>query len=510
MLPRPPFALPAVDAWRPTGFRRAARLAALLVVIVASVLSTTLLDRPSQIFLLKVSLVVLLSLFPGWLYLHFITVRGVGLYDEYVLNLFRMRIDEVRNLPKPPPGSSYWKRWDAETPKNVDVANNVYLKKFEAVYGRSAVPEIRRHRKDTSRANGASHGDGGGKPTGQRLQSDAFSPVVMAVAFLSVGWTVVIQPEIYTSIAVFGTIDVSGLPKMPVDALRFAFLGAYAFTVQTLVRRYFDLDLKTKAYVSIIARLILVSALVVALFSRPIFGGIGAGTQMTLAFVIGFFPEFGLRLIYQWAAGKLRRFRKDGDSGDPTRERHPLDELDGVNVWMRTRFLEEGIENMQNLATANLIDLMLNTRMPISRLVDWVDQALLYLRVSGAGKDGGDRARLRRIGIRTATDLLDAFESDNRHDRSFHDGLLRVLNMTERGDDGGPSVTEGLRRSLEGEVNLWHIRQWKKHGWLRTEKGNDRPEGSNGAKPKGPDGLGRPARSDQRRKLETASNVPPA
>src|SRR6266511_2300103 len=50
-------------------------------------------------------------LLPGWLYLQFIAVKGTGLYDEYVLNLYRLRIDDVANLPKPPPGSRYWAWW---------------------------------------------------------------------------------------------------------------------------------------------------------------------------------------------------------------------------------------------------------------------------------------------------------------------------------------------------------------------------------------------------------------
>jgi hypothetical protein len=30
-------------------------------------------------------------------------------------------------------------------------------------------------------------------------------------------------------------------------------------------------------------------------------------------------------------------------------------------------------------------------------------------------------------------------------------------------------VMEGLRRTLEGEVNLWHVRRWKEHTWLTSE-----------------------------------------
>ena len=122
-----------------------------------------------------------------------------------------------------------------------------------------------------------------------------------------------------------------------------------------------------------------------------------------------------------------------------TDERFPLRQLDGITIWVQARFLEEGIEDMQNLATANPVDLMLHTRMLISRLVDWVDQAFLYLRVgNGNGRspktdqsttdESGDRKLLRRYGIRTATDLLNAFDTAGTKDERFDNGLLRLLN----------------------------------------------------------------------------------
>ena len=37
------------------------------------------------------------------------------------------------------------------------------------------------------------------------------------------------------------------------------------------------------------------------------------------------------------------------------------------------------MEDMLSLATANFVDVILHTRVPVGRLVDWVDQAHLYL-----------------------------------------------------------------------------------------------------------------------------------
>jgi hypothetical protein len=443
----------------------------LLLLILAALASTTVLDRASQVLLLKVFLVAFLSLLPGWLYLQFIKVKGIGLYDEYVLNLYRLQIDDIVNLPKPPPGSRYWQQWfKAVQDADVDPAHNIYLKKFEAVYGRSAVPDVRRRCED-AKAKDDQQAETNRKLL-QRIQADAFSPVIMATTMLCVGWIVVVVPELYGGLQPFGKITLSGMPRMPDEALRYGFIGSYAFIMQSLVRRYFQADLKTHAYVSAMARVILVSALITAIHPLWTMQGVSQQTELAFAFLIGFFPELGLRALRQGLAGVMRALPIGTD------ERFPLRQLDGVTIWVQARFLEEGIEDMQNLATANLVDLMLHTRMPISRLVDWIDQAFLYLRVgNGNGRssktdqattdESGDRKLLRRYGIRTATDLLNAFDKAGTKDERFDNGLLRLLNH-------GPerrtaSVMEGLRRTLEGEVNLWHVRRWKEHTWLTSE-----------------------------------------
>src|SRR4051812_49183367 len=106
---------------------------------------------------------------------------------------------------------------------------------------------------------------------------------------------------------------------LPVDALRFGFMGArISFSLQMLMRRF-----------------------------------------------------FGLR---RWV---------------PTlRNPYPLSDLDGLNVWYEARMLEEGIEDMQNLVTANIVDVLLRTQVPVGRLGDWIDQAHLYVFLDPTEDDG--------------------------------------------------------------------------------------------------------------------------
>jgi hypothetical protein len=436
---------------------RSLKLLALLLVIASAVVSSTLLDRADQVFLLKVFLVIFLSVFPGWLFLQFIRVKGPGLYDEYVLNLYRLKIDQVSNLPRPPRGSLQYAEWDAAVPQELpdeQVARNIYLTKFEAAYGRGTVPESRRQRKGDDDSPQRKPGK-----LSERLAADAFSPVVLATAVFAVGWTVVVEPDLVRDLRIFVTLPLSGRPQLPAEVLRFGFLGSYVFIVQHLVRRYFQMDLRNQAYISAMARLILVLALIVAI--HPIWEMTGAteGLELAFAFFLGLFPETGLRLLRRWVSSVVK-------SRETPEERFPLAELDGLTVWSQARLMEEGIEDMQTLTTANLVDLLLYTRMPIGRIVDWVDQGSLYLRV----KESGDREKLRRVGIRSATDLLGVGQAGDRHDPGFYKPYLRILNTDGSGDDGGPSAVEGLRRALEGEVNLWHVRQWKRHSWLKAPR----------------------------------------
>jgi hypothetical protein len=177
--------------------------------------------------------------------------------------------------------------------------------------------------------------------------------------------------------------------------------------------------------------------------------------RYTLAFVIGVFPDVGWKALQTLIKLPLRGLVRS------LRQAYPLSDLDGLNVWYEARLLEEGIEDMQNLATCNIVDVMLNTRIPVERLVDWIDQSILYLRLGRPSGTPGDnpRDRLRRFGIRTATDLEDAFrpapEIVNEPDRIAK--LERLLSA-----DGEPSVLRTVLATLRSEPNLSYVQAWRR------------------------------------------------
>ncbi|MGI8758510.1 MAG: hypothetical protein ACR2K0_04320, partial [Acidimicrobiales bacterium] len=211
----------------------------LVLAILAVLLPAVVFQEASGVIALKLTAAGLLSLLPGWLYLQFIKNKGRSLYDEYVLNLFRLHIDEYANLPAPPQHTSYFRLWERRHQQlGTETKDNLYRKKFEAVYGSCSVSTFDLiYDRHTLRA-----------------QTETFAPVLLATVFLCLGWVLVLQPERWSEVDVFGGLMLSGQPRLPNDVLRFGFLGAYSFILQDIVRRYFRDDLKTGAYISGMAR----------------------------------------------------------------------------------------------------------------------------------------------------------------------------------------------------------------------------------------------------------------
>jgi hypothetical protein len=202
-----------------------------------------------------------------------------------------------------------------------------------------------------------------------------------------------------------------------------------------LIRRFFQSDLRPSAYATVVYRITLV-LLIVTVMHQVLseITAVAGRAELAIAFVIGFFPLVGLQALQRVTSRALRRFVP------PVTSDYPLDQLDGFNLWYEARLTEEGVEDMQNLTTMNLVDVILHTRVPPGRLVDWTDQAFLLTHLervdraelnqlrqadqptcwppaAGGAPLSGAQARLnlRRVGIRTATDLLKAFsvERDN-------------------------------------------------------------------------------------------------
>ncbi len=266
---------------------------------------------------------------------------------------------------------------------------------------------------------------------GTRLLRGTRWPIMVATLAITIGWITAMLSQTF---AVPASTDLAAIalfaPKQ--DVVTFGFLGAYFFTLNNTLRRYARGDLKPKAYSSITVRIFvvfIVSWLVGLVFTEK--------PAMLVAFFAGIVPETGLTLLQE----SLRRQKGVGKLIPSFQEKHPLTELEGVDLYDRARLEDEGVTNVEGLAHHDLIDLMIETRIPVPRLVDWIDQAILYLHA-----DQTFMQRLRGFGIRTATDLVAADQA----------GLAGFLKEDER------SRVVILISTLKDDEWLAYVQAWRK------------------------------------------------
>jgi tetratricopeptide (TPR) repeat protein len=126
--------------------------------------------------------------------------------------------------------------------------------------------------------------------------------------------------------------------------------------------------------------------------------GVGAGLLAIIAFSLGYFPSLAIRWFNELAYSALGMHpRRANDL--------PLGLIDGISQWHETRLHDNGIDNVQNLASTEIPDLLLNTTFNAQEVIDWVDQAILYLYL-----DQSTIESFRRTGIRRFYDFLKQWE----------------------------------------------------------------------------------------------------
>jgi hypothetical protein len=266
------------------------------------------------------------------------------------------------------------------------------------------------------------------------------SPILISNLLITIGWTLVLLPVGVSNVA--GEAELASLLIPRQTAFNFGFLGAYFFLLNLVFRRYVRNDLTPKAFTHITVR-ILTAFIVVAVISLwpTVSGTEGIGwVGLWLAFFVGIFPETGLTFIQDILQKALRRTTKFPS----LQEKDSLELLEGINIYDRTRLREEGVENIENLAHFNPIELVLGTRIPTARLVDLFDQAILYLHT----KQDEKRNALRALGIRTATDLEVVYYTHHQPDNGG-----TGTNLESDGDDGGDARSLAILKTLNAALD---------------------------------------------------------
>jgi len=422
------------DGLGPRGWLTHPAVAVFLIVIVVASVTEAIIAALSKrspeppgfgLVLFRIAVVWLFASTPGWIYVRYLIERVPSLWDEYVLNLYRLGLDRPENLPRPPLSSPFFKSWQAAGGEDRLQDHNVYRQKFDAYSGVSASVT--------------------GMDRLHRARVETLFPVFLLTAVLSVYWTALLW-DVHSLDLGSGAVKLWTCPA-------FGFLGAYAFGVNLLVRRFLRNDLRPSAYAGFALRVIIVFLLAIGI--HPLLNKLGAdsATQAVVMFVVGIFPVIILRVVQRMISTTLRLVVP------PLSSDYPLSNLDGMSVWYESQLQGEGIEDMQGLVTTNIVDVVLHTRIQTGRLIDWIDQSILLLHLGGSEQDLAPK--LRQLGIRTATDLLAVFPLEEMESGSKLTGSTKASldAVAKLGIDA--TTVRKLVRTISREPGLGPILNWR-------------------------------------------------
>ena len=309
-------------------------------------------------------------------------------------------------------------------------------------------------------------------------------PILLTTLLITLGWIISMWPV--GQIVSVDKFDLANFLIPRSTAVNFAFIGAYFFGLNLIFRRYARGDLTPKAYSHIIVRIL--SAIIIVWVLEATFINLsGSGDEegnvllLILAFGIGIVPETGTALLKDLL--KTKKFAGWFPSLSVT---HPISELEGVSLYDKARLVEEGVESVETLAHHNMVELMLRSGIPISRLVDLFDQAILYLHTTGAIKkatNSKDKVKrgidaLRENGIRTATDLLLVVEkldscienpknSTKEKEIEKKNSFFQLIDPP--GDSVSPSRMEIVLEAIKDDEWLGFIKNWRNQSVLKDE-----------------------------------------
>lgn len=247
-----------------------------------------------------------------------------------------------------------------------------------------------------------------------------------------------IQKGVWTGVLeqIINVFNMDDLYSREILAGRYLFwgwMGAYIYSFNLIVRRFLSYDLTPNVYIYAASRFLL--AFIVGAMTGTFMGtmntsgGMGFDSNFAtislLMFGIGFFPDQGLNFI------RINVKRLLGSEAGTATEK-PLSEVEGLSIWHQARLAQDGIENVQNLANADISELVASTPFTLNQIIDWVDQSILLTYATAEASSA-----LMKVGIQGAADVVMLCEEpdmlETLHWASGIDkNVLTIINTTLR------------------------------------------------------------------------------
>jgi hypothetical protein len=168
-------------------------------------------------------------------------------------------------------------------------------------------------------------------------------------------------------------------------AFQFGFLGAYVYFTTHLMRSYFTLDLTPNSFVASTVRMIM--GALVALICSFLFLNKAQALIPIFSFFIGFFPQRGLLLIEKTSKKAFNAVLGSEAFGNDRYFATELVQLPGMSYAHELRLRREGYDNVDNLTTADPVELAVRTGFGFQQLFKWVSQARLMQHLRDDYKD---------------------------------------------------------------------------------------------------------------------------